>query len=553
MLVSVAALYAFLTWLVIREGFLEYNADGFTRIVHGYEWQQSPRWEVGVWLPLQTWLFGVGLAIHDSVTFTPRAMNVAFTAWTLINLYFIGRTLGDRWSGVIAVAIGAIFPWTIWLGVSGMSEPLFHAVLTTGVLGFVRWLRNSRDRWLLVAGLGLLLATMVRYEGWFYAAVYMALVVGVAWRQHQLRPLVIVLAMLPMAFPVIWMQQHWQHFGDPLQFARDTAAIKADLAGENEGAGLLRRLSVYPEETMRLAPRLAVVALLAAGYALYRRVAWWPLIALIAGQALLFVGVSAAFSNLGPGAERYLLSNAILLFPVLGAVLVSLPMRRARIIGLAVLAYCLVPLLLSVVSPPTDFPGSDTRTVARAAADVLERNANDDDRIPVLVPPDEAGGTQIRYALQVLSNRPESWLVTSDPQLFDEWVRTIQPPIWVVDRNTGITPPDAEHVEQAGRYIIGRPDTQTTITLSATIVAAGEQIELRASGYASGERTSAWITDEAGLSVPVAWDANAGQDGLLAGVVTIPATSHDGIWSITVAGLESGMQSSAQFEIVEQP
>src|SRR3954466_10150929 len=56
----ILCVYALVSLAVIRGGFLEYNADGYTRIMHGYEWRAAPRWEVGIWLPLQTWLFGLG-------------------------------------------------------------------------------------------------------------------------------------------------------------------------------------------------------------------------------------------------------------------------------------------------------------------------------------------------------------------------------------------------------------------------------------------------------------------------------------------------------------
>lgn len=51
----VTLVYLAATLAVLNQGFLEYNADGYTRIIHAYEWSRSPHWEVGVWLPLQTW------------------------------------------------------------------------------------------------------------------------------------------------------------------------------------------------------------------------------------------------------------------------------------------------------------------------------------------------------------------------------------------------------------------------------------------------------------------------------------------------------------------
>lgn len=174
-------------------------------------------------------MVGLGILIHDSLTVTPRVLNALFTAVTLANLYLIGRVISGGPAGLIAAIAGAVFPWSVWLGASGMSEPLLHAALSTGVLGFALWLREQRSRWLKLAALGMLLSTMVRYEGWFYVAIFGVFVVGLAWKRGNLRPETIGIAAIPCVFPLLWIAEHWRRFGDPLGFAHETAAIKESL------------------------------------------------------------------------------------------------------------------------------------------------------------------------------------------------------------------------------------------------------------------------------------------------------------------------------------
>ena len=107
------------------------------------------------------------------------------------------------------------------------------------------------------------------------------------------------------------------------------------------------------------APLLIGLCLLAAGYALVRRVRWWPLPALVLGQAAALVIVSAGFSNLGPGAERYLISNVILLFPVLGAVIATLPVPWPRLAALALVALAGLVVARTTLDPPTWYPDAD--------------------------------------------------------------------------------------------------------------------------------------------------------------------------------------------------
>ncbi|RIK46367.1 MAG: hypothetical protein DCC58_03440 [Chloroflexi bacterium] len=468
-LLGVGAFYVLLTLVVVQRGFLEYNADGYTRIIRGYEWLQQPRWEVGVWLPGQTWLFGVALWLHDSVRTTPRVVNLLLSLVTLVALYQIGATFAGRVAGLVAAGIAACFPWVVWFGVSGMSEPLFHAMLTLGLLGFARWCAGGGGRALLLYAGGLTLATTVRYEGWFYAAVAGPLLLALAWRSGRLRPVVAVSAATPLLFPALWVQQWWQQFGEPFGFASETAEIKAALDAENAGAGLVRRLTVYPEETARLAPWLALLCLAAVVYALYRRVPWWPYIALVGGQAALLVAVSAGYSNLGPGAERYLLSNFILCFPILGAALVLLPRRPLHVAGGLALLVVLTRLLPTLLDPPTTYPDADVRAAAERSADWLARYDAPlpDPLIPVLLPAAPAEGFNASYAFRILSHHPDDWFFTSDPHLFAALTTSGRAPFWVLDTSTDSSAPPAAHSEQVGRFLLGVPLGQEAVQTSA--------------------------------------------------------------------------------------
>lgn len=447
-------IYGLLTWHILGNGYLEYNADGYARIMRGYSWMQAPRWEVGVWLPIQTWLIGGSLYLHDSLTFTPQALSVVCTLLTLSNLFLIGRRISGDAAGFVAAMLAVLFPWVLWFGPSGMAESLFSATITTGALGLVCWIVDQRIRWLALASTGFLLSTMVRYEGWFYSAVFLAVVLVIAWRRNLRDWRILALIALPMIFPVIWMQQHWELFGSPFQFAYDTAAIKESETAENAGASLFRKLTIYPLETARLAPRLALLCVLAVAIALWKRVRWWPFIALTGGQAVLLVGISANFSNLGPGAERYLLTNMILLFPVLAAVV----MHRSRLLRLAMLAALVVamlPVVRTAVDPPTGYPDADTREVVERYKEWRSAADAEMDPVPVLLQPAPAEGFNASYALQVLTNNPEGWRLTSDPALFQAWIDTTRPPFWLLDTVTEFPEPDAARKEPAGRWVIG--------------------------------------------------------------------------------------------------
>ncbi len=539
-----------LTVAVLRRDFLEYNADGYTRIIRGHEWLAAPRWELDVWLPLQTWLFGAALAVHDSLRVTPRVVDALLSLVLLANLYLIGRLLGGRQAGAVAASLGAVFPWVIWMGVSGMAEPLFHATLSAGALGLALWLREQRQRWLALAAAGLLLATMVRYEGWFYAGVFAGLVAAVTWRRGLLSARVLALGGAPLLFPLVWIVGWWRRTGDPLAFARETAEIKEALEAGNASAGLLRRLTVYPEETFRLAPLLIGLCLLAAGYALVRRVDWWPLPALVLGQAAALVVVSAGFSNLGPGAERYLLSNVILLFPILGAVVAMLPAPWPRLGALALVAVAGLVVARTTLDPPTWYPDADARQAGAALREALSGAPAEHDLIPVLLPPEPSEGFNAGYALRVLADHPDDWFVTSNAELFAALASTTHPPVWVADTTTGAPLPPAERTEMRGRFVIGWPAPAAVVTVAPTRAAPGDAVTATASNLLPSEPISAWWTPpDNGPAIGSGVEAVADDTGGVTFTATLPPGAAPGIWHLTIAGQQSQRSGYASVEV----
>lgn len=263
LLVLAAILRVALAVLSLRLGFVEYNADGATRVIHGWEWLQAPRWEVGVWLPLHFWLIGGALALWENLVWAPKLLSSLAGLATIANMTLIGATLGGRRAAIVTALLAAVFPFEVWFSVSGMAEPIFHAFVTGAALGFVRWWARDSRRALLLGSLSLLAATAVRYEGWFYAAAFAGLVVLVGWRRGRLDRATIAAAVIPFLFIAVWIEQSWAVFGDPLAFAHETAAIKTELAPENTGATLLDRLIYYPEAALRIARPLVLLGVAA--------------------------------------------------------------------------------------------------------------------------------------------------------------------------------------------------------------------------------------------------------------------------------------------------
>ncbi|HET9015489.1 MAG TPA: hypothetical protein VFN57_07830 [Thermomicrobiaceae bacterium] len=538
--------------LSLHLGFVEYNADGFTRVIHGFEWLQSPHWEVGVWLPLQFWLLGGVLALWRNLYAAPKLLATVAGLATMANLYLIARGLAGRRPAALAALLAATFPFEVWFSVSGMSEPLFYALLSGAAAGLVWWWLRGRTLPLAVGSVALCAATAVRYEAWFYAVVYAALVLGIAWRQGRLGPAVIVLAGVPFVFAALWVEQSAAVFGDPLAFAHQTAAIKAALAPRNATAGLARRLTSFPLATFRTSRVLitleaAAVVWLAATR--WRR--WWPYLALVLGEAVLLVAVSAAFTNLGPSNELYLMSNVVLLLPVLAAATVDLweRHRAGRVVaGLAVLLLA-ASFARDLAHPPTAYPDPAARALGSflrrelAAPDALGRTM-----VPVLVPQPPVDAYNASYALRILSGHPDAVTIVDQPVQLDADVASGRARLWVVDTLTGAALPPSLRTERIDRYVVGWPPPLARAAVRPGTARPGGTLDASGGSFQAGEPVFAWLTAPDGhvVALPA---ARADGSGNVVLTVPVPAGAAPGTWALTLSGGTSHRQGIARFQV----
>lgn len=462
-----------LAWLSLRLGFVEYNADGFTRVIHGYEWLQDPRWEVSVWLPLHFWLLGGTLALWDNLYLAPKLLATLAGLATITNLALVGATVAGRRAGALTALIVAAFPYEVWFSVSGMAEPVFHAFMSGAALGLVRWWVTGSRRPLVLGALSLMAATAVRYEGWFYAAVWAVLVLGGGWLRGRRHAGVVLGALLPFLFIGVWLQQNYAVFGDPLAFARETAAIKTELDPANVSASLVQRLLAYPRALLHIVRVVVVVSTGAALWLLVRHPRRWGEYAVfVGGQALLLILVTATFANLGPGAERYLLSNVVLLLPALAAAALDLwdlrptgsgataryVQRAARVVAVLGVVLLLASFGRRLAAPPRDYPDPDTRDLAPVLSTALrEPDPLGRPFVPVVLPHPPADAFNAGYALRILTGQPETVVITDQPALLSDMLATHGARLWVIDTTAEVDPPPAARSITVGRFILGWP------------------------------------------------------------------------------------------------
>jgi hypothetical protein len=216
--------------VVLLRGFFSVSVDEFSRVLLGANWAESPyfieRYILGAWNCWQPWhfyLLGLALKVYDGDLFlTSRIVTMLFSLISLGMLYLLARKLFNRWVALFSVLIVGVMRAHVNLSLTPMVDVIFVTFLASFLYFFLVWLDSRADRYLLVAALMLSVASGLRYDGWFSAAIFGAYV-GLRWlielwatrSLHPLWPLAIGLAGLLIC---IWLLANYVYFGAPLHF-----------------------------------------------------------------------------------------------------------------------------------------------------------------------------------------------------------------------------------------------------------------------------------------------------------------------------------------------
>jgi hypothetical protein len=103
----------------------------------------------GVDIARAAWAAGLALS----------ALN-AFLVWTLLR-----QAAGRTGPAALGTALVVVAPQSVALHALAMSEPLFLTMILATMLALLRYLRTDDRRWLLAAGCGVGLASLVRFTG----------------------------------------------------------------------------------------------------------------------------------------------------------------------------------------------------------------------------------------------------------------------------------------------------------------------------------------------------------------------------------------------------
>jgi hypothetical protein len=202
-----------------EDGYITYRFGRNLAEGHGFVWNRGERPIEGFTSLLWVLVAAAAIRLGLDVALVTQALGLLAALGTLgLTFVLARRHLGaSRGAACVAVLFLALSgPLAAW-GASGMEMTAFGFVLLLGVLAYLSHLGRPSHGWMLVSGLSLFVATLLRPEGLLVFAVLAGLAgtVFLARTRATLRPhLVWSLAYaLPLAAYVAW---RLDAFADPL-------------------------------------------------------------------------------------------------------------------------------------------------------------------------------------------------------------------------------------------------------------------------------------------------------------------------------------------------
>jgi hypothetical protein len=348
-------------------------ADAVSRVWITWHWLSHPTLIAhGLWGPLHFYLMAPVLWWFQDPVVPPVAVHVALASLTPIIVYlFTKHEFGGRRASLIVAVVFALYPVAIRTSLETLSEAPFVFFLAICLL-FLARARGPQGRTpdALIAGLSLMLACMLRYEGWMLIPFLAALL----WRQPRL---MVAFAAVALIHPVSWMIGNAIHSGDPFYSFSYAAHYERDLQGRSAmpvGARVRSVLMLVWLTAKGMIPLVAVATACGAGLAVLHRTRQAIWLLPCAGLfALLAIGcLRGAFD---PGVY-YTLTFGLFLIPYLAELLNRIGLERlsrGRFVLLTVAGIVCV-LLVSVpdglrampivgrivgISPMPQFPEQD--------------------------------------------------------------------------------------------------------------------------------------------------------------------------------------------------
>jgi hypothetical protein len=205
-------------------GFYSISADESGRTLLAYQWLHNGYKETPTWLPFYTAVIGYGIKIVPDLFWTPRVIAtilgvLSFTSF----IWLVHYLFKDRYITLLSAVIALFFPTRVILSAVPLSESMYYFFVFSGIALFTMWLRSKWDHNLILSALAFAVSSSVRYEGWFFSAALV--VILIIFKSLKVRDIsitnILLISLIGASFPLYWFLFQTNISGNPLQFFED--------------------------------------------------------------------------------------------------------------------------------------------------------------------------------------------------------------------------------------------------------------------------------------------------------------------------------------------
>lgn len=381
------------------------SADDYCRTVKSYEWLQNPGIYSGVWLSPHFWINGFAMLFIENMLEAAAFVNIIYSTLSLIIFFKICEITFDKVIAFWSTLIFAIFPFQVWLGISGLSESIFFFFALCGIYYFLQWMiHDHRTILLILSAVAFAINNLFRYEGWLFTIAFLILVLLESLRSKKFSVQLIknlALASISGVTILWWIIQNYVDHGDAFFFASETTKI----FNQFSSASFFQRLVQYPSFIFYTAPLTTIFAIKPIFEIFKRRefavAKYFVLFNIIQIVLLILHGI------LGTGGtnmiSRYIILNALLLLPL--AVYQFLNLKKIFASTLIV-ATIIINIVWSFYYPQPY--REDTFEIGYLLKDIMKENYITENGKVYF---EEVEGYHDIWAVKSISNNPDKFLL----------------------------------------------------------------------------------------------------------------------------------------------
>jgi hypothetical protein len=397
--------------IILSSGYRWLSADDYCRTVKSFEWLQRPVIDSGVWLTPHFWINGFVMIFVKDLFMAASIVNIIFSTFTVVYFYKVILFCFDKKTAFISTLIFCLFPFQVWLSVSGLPESIFFFFIIAGIYYFIKWkFDGEKTINLILSSVSFALSNGFRYEGWLFSGVLVLLVLSDILTEKKITKRIIrnfLISLISLTTVAWWLIQNYIDHQNVFFFAEETTKIFKEF----NTAGFLQRLVQYPTFIFFIAPLTTFFAIKTSFETLKsEEITPVKIFLLFNILELLLLILQAILGTGGTNMiSRYIVINALLFIPFA----VSQAFEFRRILAVSFIGITVIINIIWSFYYPQPFR-EDTFEVGNLLKDLEKKHyVRENGKIYF----EEVQGYFDVFAIQALSNNPSRFMLGDFPAI----------------------------------------------------------------------------------------------------------------------------------------